>query len=237
MCPHLTVGHHTTQPRPHREQRAKNVTFTMSCNIGPQWPLRGGNMPRQARTTENLKERMADALLELIAEKPYADISVSEITDRADVGRATYYRHFSSKDDVLIHKLETIFTRMPEVARPFHEHSHEEVTAYFEDYFGNLLAGRDVLERMYAAGLDFILFMYMYRFAVAAAESGTLVDRYRVALHSASTFAILDQWITSGFAQSPAELTDMITHQLFRPPPEFEGRGPFNQRCQDSTAG
>lgn len=47
-------------------------------------------MARQARTTENLKDRMADALLELLAEKPYSEISVSEITDRADVGRATY---------------------------------------------------------------------------------------------------------------------------------------------------
>ena len=70
-------------------------------------------MARQARTTENLKERIADALLELCSEKPFPDISISEITDRADVGRATYYRHFSSKEDVIVFKFKTIFESLP----------------------------------------------------------------------------------------------------------------------------
>ena len=59
------------------------------------------------------KERIADALLELCAEKPFPDISISEITDRADVGRATYYRHFSSKEDVIAFKFKMIFESLP----------------------------------------------------------------------------------------------------------------------------
>lgn len=181
-------------------------------------------MPRQARTTENLKERMADALLELLGEKPYADISISEITDRADVGRATYYRHFTTKDDILIYKFSTIFNHGLTPEKPFHQHTRADMATYFERYFDNLAANKDVLTRVYAAGLDFLLFMYMYRITVSAAE-GSVVDRYRVALHSASTFAIVDQWITSGFAQSPKELTDMLTNQLFRHPPHLHREG------------
>lgn len=181
-------------------------------------------MARQARTTENLKERMADALLELLAEKPYAEISVSEITDRADVGRATYYRHFASKDDVLLYKFQTIFDNVPHQNKPFHEHTLEDVTTFFEEYFGNLAANKDVLEQVYSANLDYLLFIYMYRFTVTASAGGTLLTRYRVALHSASTFAIVDQWITSGFEQSPEELTDMIVNQLFPRPPHMRDR-------------
>ena len=70
-------------------------------------------MARQARTTENLKERIADALLDLLGEKSLTEISVSEITDRADVGRATYYRHFSSKEEMLLLKFQTIFEDLP----------------------------------------------------------------------------------------------------------------------------
>ncbi|MCI1674974.1 MAG: TetR/AcrR family transcriptional regulator [Ancrocorticia sp.] len=172
-------------------------------------------MARQARTTENLKERMANALFELLREKPYAEISVSEITDRADVGRATYYRHFGSKDDVLMYRFGTIFSRVPHPAKPFHKHTAQDATAFFEQYFASLYEHRAILEEVYEAGLDYLLFIYMYRLTVAQSRDAAVVDRYRVALHSASTFAIVDQWVTSGFEQSPDELADMIVNQLF----------------------
>ena len=52
---------------------------------------------RVRRTTHGLKL----ALLELIDERGYDRITVRDITDRADVGRSTFYAHFTSKDDLL----------------------------------------------------------------------------------------------------------------------------------------
>ena len=46
---------------------------------------------------------VAQALVLLLGEKPYAKISVKEIAERAGVNRATYYRHFETKDDVVRH--------------------------------------------------------------------------------------------------------------------------------------
>lgn len=48
------------------------------------------------------------ALGELIREKPYDEIVVKEILDRANVGRSTFYLHYRDKDDLLasaIHRL------------------------------------------------------------------------------------------------------------------------------------
>ncbi|MBQ3339392.1 MAG: helix-turn-helix transcriptional regulator [Atopobiaceae bacterium] len=45
--------------------------------------------------------RLTEALLELMAEKPYEDITIRELADRAEVARVSFYRHFKSKDDVL----------------------------------------------------------------------------------------------------------------------------------------
>ena len=42
-----------------------------------------------------------EALLQLMKKKNYTEISVGEIAARAGVHRATFYRHFTSKDDVL----------------------------------------------------------------------------------------------------------------------------------------
>jgi AcrR family transcriptional regulator len=41
------------------------------------------------------------ALLGLIAEKPYADITIEDITERADVARATFYAHYRDKPTLL----------------------------------------------------------------------------------------------------------------------------------------
>lgn len=52
---------------------------------------------RSLRTRAELR----DALASLISEKGYDDVPVQEILNRADVGRSTFYAHFTDKDDLL----------------------------------------------------------------------------------------------------------------------------------------
>jgi AcrR family transcriptional regulator len=52
---------------------------------------------RAARTRRALHE----ALISLILRKGYDDITVQDIIDEADVGRSTFYAHYSGKEDLL----------------------------------------------------------------------------------------------------------------------------------------
>src|SRR6266852_6003067 len=52
--------------------------------------------PRKRRT----KSRLSEALVELVKEKPFDDISVQNVIDRAEVGRSTFYTHFRDKEDL-----------------------------------------------------------------------------------------------------------------------------------------
>lgn len=49
-----------------------------------------------------------DTLLELLEEKDYAEISITELTEKADIARPTFYRNFNSKDDILLYKMDMI---------------------------------------------------------------------------------------------------------------------------------
>lgn len=53
------------------------------------------------RKDEKSKECIANALIELLHQKPLDLISIKELCLRAKVGRTAFYNHFKSKEDVL----------------------------------------------------------------------------------------------------------------------------------------
>lgn len=61
--------------------------------------------PIDRRVTRS-REMLHQALLSLIMEKGYEAITVEEICERANVGRSTFYAHFTSKDDLKRRGLE-----------------------------------------------------------------------------------------------------------------------------------
>ncbi|KAB8141698.1 TetR/AcrR family transcriptional regulator [Chloroflexia bacterium SDU3-3] len=53
--------------------------------------------PRSSAT----RSAMIDALLALLAARPYREITIQDITDMAGLSRSTFYAHFQGKDDLL----------------------------------------------------------------------------------------------------------------------------------------
>src|SRR5512139_3251865 len=53
---------------------------------------------RVLRTRATLRE----ALVRLILERGWDDISVQDVCDRANVGRSTFYSHFADKEELLL---------------------------------------------------------------------------------------------------------------------------------------
>ena len=61
------------------------------------------------RRVNKTRKAIFNALGDLLQEKKFACITVQDIIDRADIGRATFYAHFPAKDDVLVEYVEGIF--------------------------------------------------------------------------------------------------------------------------------
>ena len=53
------------------------------------------------RRVRRTRRALHDALLTLMIEKSYDAVTVQDIIDRADVGRSTFYSHFTDKRDLL----------------------------------------------------------------------------------------------------------------------------------------
>ena len=55
---------------------------------------------RRVRRTQKL---LREALLELTLEQGYKNITIQDVTERADIGYRTYFRHYAGLDELLIH--------------------------------------------------------------------------------------------------------------------------------------
>src|SRR6185369_11156012 len=55
------------------------------------------------------RDALGDGLVALMQEKPFDSITVQDVLDRANVSRATFYTHYSDKDDLLMSDAEEFF--------------------------------------------------------------------------------------------------------------------------------
>lgn len=60
------------------------------------------------RRSKRSEQAMIDALIALMDNRSYDSISIKEIVEKANVGRATFYAHYQSKDDLLKDGFERI---------------------------------------------------------------------------------------------------------------------------------
>jgi AcrR family transcriptional regulator len=70
------------------------------------------------RRIQRTRQLLRDSLLTLILERGYDSITIQDITDQANLGRATFYLHFKDKEDLLLTSLEEIYDELVKSAGP-----------------------------------------------------------------------------------------------------------------------
>lgn len=78
-------------------------------------------MDRRQRKT---REAIFNAFTDLLSKKDFIRITVGEIIEKADIGRATFYSHFETKDFLLKEFCEELFCHIFDTANNKNEHHH-----------------------------------------------------------------------------------------------------------------
>lgn len=174
-------------------------------------------MPKSDRRVRKTRQSLREALLQLLLEKPYDQITVQEILDKADVGRSTFYAHFKDKDDLLMMGMpEQVldFTNVkadaliPSVTSLF-EHSQEGVVWWKKLYgtplmimFGQL--SRQKMVEDWTARIE----------ALKSDGITYCVPSEIVATHlTGSLMSLLQWWQQNNMPYSPEEMNEMF-HQM-----------------------
>ena len=110
--------------------------------------MAGKATDRRVQRTRQLLHR---ALLSLIRERGFEALSVQDIIDRADVGRATFYAHFDNKEDLLVSGIDGLRTALKEGQRRAltqGARAEDRVFAFSRELFEHVDAHRDVFQAM-----------------------------------------------------------------------------------------
>jgi AcrR family transcriptional regulator len=83
------------------------------------------------------QEAIKKAVIELMAEKPFDDITIQEIADRANVNRGTIYLHYTDKYDLLDKLIEEHMGNLRELCRAASDMTFEEGNYVWFEYFEN----------------------------------------------------------------------------------------------------
>ncbi len=177
----------------------KNTVIIMGEQI-----IMGGNI----KTTMFLKECLADALIKLLNQKPMEKITIPEISETASVGRTTYFRNFTTKNEMLTFKLVCLWNRWTE------EHGVSERRKFTldnaDDFFSFNYSIKNLLELIYRRNLQSTVYDAFYEVMMPQYGSDAF-ECYESRFYSYALFGVLDEWIQRGFCESVEQMVENIT--------------------------
>jgi AcrR family transcriptional regulator len=163
------------------------------------------------------RDQLAWALIALMHEKAYDEISVQDIAERADVGRSTFYAHFQDKDEMFV-RHNVVFGRAMGERLAWDENT-KSWGFPIRHIFDHVRHMRPVYESLVRCRkLDLLLRVWQLNMAevfeqrIAAARNGTAgtIPAAILAQHFAATIVmLLLWWVDHHF---PADASRMEEH-------------------------
>jgi AcrR family transcriptional regulator len=173
---------------------------------------------RRVKRTQNL---LAKALIELTLEKGYEAVTIRDITERADVGYATFFRHYHDKDALLLDVLEVVLEELVDLLPLSPEADPATVGTFIFRYVQQqsevvrvLLSSRGsttLVQRIIEAGTENVLSQH-------TPLAGAVVPMEIAAYHLvASTLALIQWWLEHDMPYPPERMGNVYDELIVRP--------------------
>lgn len=166
-----------------------------------------------------------EALVDLMEEKKYDEITVSEVVEKAKLGRATFYRNFDSLDDVLRMKCDEAFNELYDYLLEYYKTNtnkdKEKMPIFLKPFLRYWYLKSFIVELLIKANKLDILnesFTNMFKlFLPLIDKSHDIIMNhldYFIAIRTGTAINILIQWIKNDKSLAPDDLTNLIVNQM-----------------------
>ena len=162
-------------------------------------------MDRRKVANQQVKDRLLDALLELAQEKDLSQVKVTELVARSGVARASFYRNFTSVEDIVdygIQRMARLYHEgMPADAAP---RSREAVLYQFRFYREHA----PIVLAFHRAHAATTLLDVLTECKIAEAGDMPARKRYELYYFAGAFYNMLVCWLESGMQETPEAMAD-----------------------------
>lgn len=159
-------------------------------------------MSNEGRNTYVI-EHITEALIKLLQDKPIRDITISQLCDLAGIGRASFYRNFESKEDILRDYINRIFQDWTnEIWNKQLNESLRILFSHFEKY-------RDFYELLNKRNLVCLLKDVIIGYCGPKPEDPK-IEAYSKAYVAYTLYGWIETWFQRGMQESADEISDMF---------------------------
>ena len=169
---------------------------------------------------ERTKAQLGEAIIALLATMSPDRVTAEAIAKRAGMGRATWFRHFSSKSDAVACALVARWKRWAAKEAP-----SLGPQAGLLPFLRMVHGQKETIALLYARGMRQSVMDASTRFAETLVSGGQ--TGYREKFYLYGFVGILDEWVERGFAETPEEVAalldgfgGLVSHEPPQPAPE-----------------
>ena len=171
-------------------------------------------MDKRVEANLRVKQNITDALFSLMQEKPLGEITVSEIIKNAGVARASFYRNYKSKEEVITIFINDILERFRNgrdfASIDYMSRSHvKKVFIYFKKY-------KSYFMDLYNANLISIALEELNNFqaAIAGSMPADSADRYAIYFYMGAMFNMALEWVKAGAKEDVDDMVRVFCEQI-----------------------
>ena len=179
---------------------------------------------RKDRRVERTQQLIRGALLSLIRERGFETLTVQEIIDRANVGRATFYAHFENKDDLLVSGFDDLRASLKAGQRDALSRGQtieDRVFGFSHEVFAHTNEYRDVFRAMAGKRSGAVVQRLLHklvvdlvredvRAAMITKEKNTVPPEALVQFIAGALFGIVMWWLDGKMRLSVAEVNALF---------------------------
>ena len=160
-----------------------------------------------AQKNTYVKEQLTKTLLLLLETKNINDISISELTDTAQIGRVSFYRNYKSKEDILRQEADRLFTQWGNLFQSMP--SNEEYNSFFLSLFDFFQCNKPFFTILYQSGLSYIIMDTIVTMAEISLQTQNL-EAYLKSFWAYGVYGWIIEWIKRGMQESSQELLQLF---------------------------
>ena len=175
---------------------------------------------RDKRSIQSM-EWIYEALEQLMDVKDYSKITVTDVVNKANLGRTTFYRHFETIDDVLKMKCYEKFKEFRQYCIDYYKSNDVNDNSFLKPFLRYWYDNSKIIELLIKANRENIIKESLTKevkfFIEASSVSKNQVIashlNYFVEMRVSNSISILTEWIKNDKNLKPDELADIITAQ------------------------